>query len=313
MVTTLLTVLLLSAPLRAEGAPSTPVRALSGADDVAKLCRRLLPTERIRPKGDAVERGEAEQQHETERDEAIAARYALVAPAAKISFAPYDGPEQRLAVSEPAALRLSPAVSVYATMERGLPVQVNAATARRILAAQAAGRLALHLVFDLPEDAVCGGDHRGQRFTLGVEPVEWGWFDGETELVVGSVAADRPPVSLAGGAEATVDVGEPIAGPSAARKAVLARRADLVACYAEGLRRSPALDGVVVVDLGARVAVSADSTGSADLAKCVERALGPLAGAGKPASVPIRFELAMPKAETGTGGVAPETPAKAVE
>jgi hypothetical protein len=112
---------------------------------------------------------------------------------------------------------------------------------------------------------------------------------------MGGVASDRPAVSLAAGAQATVDVGEPIAGPSEARKAVLARRAELVACYAEGLRRAPGLDGVVVVDLGPRVAVSADSTGSADLARCVERALGSLAGAAA-ASVPIRFELAMPRA-----------------
>lgn len=284
-----------AAPIRAEGAPPAAVTPLSGAADVRQLCGRLVPTERLRSKGDSVDQGEAEAGHEEERDLAIAARYALVVPAGKLAFAPYDGPEQRLSVSEPATLRLPPAVVLYATDARGLPVRVNAALARRILAAQAAGRLTLRLVFDLPDDAVCGGDRRGLHYTLGVEPVEWTWYDGDEALAMGGVAADRPAATLAVGAQATVDVGEPIAGPSEARKAVLARRAELVACYAEGLQRSPALDGVLVVDLGARVAVSADSTGSADLARCVERALGPLAGAA-PASVPIRFELSLPKA-----------------
>ena len=70
-------------------------------------------------------------------------------------------------------------------------------------------------------------------------------------------------------------------------------------CYAEELRRDPAIDGVVVVDLGSPIAVAADSTGSAALTACVERALAPLAGSAV-ASVPIRFELVAP-GEAGTG------------
>jgi hypothetical protein len=312
MVTALVTVLLLSAPagasarvapIRAEGAPATPAVPLSGPEDVTALCKRLVPTERLRAKGDAVERGEAEAQHERARGQAVTARYALTISGDKLTFAPYDGPEQRLALSDTAPFRLSPAVTLFLSDARGLPVQVNAAVARRVLAAQTAARLALRLVFDLPDEAVCTSDRRGQRFTLGVEPVEWTWLEGDGPLAVGSVAADRPPVSLAVGAQATVDVGEPIAGPSEARKAVIARRAELVACYAEGLKSSPELDGVVVVDLGAKVVVSADSTGSADLARCVERALGSLAGAAR-ASVPIRFELSLPRA--GGGAATPE-------
>ena len=88
--------------------------------------------------------------------------------------------------------------------------------ARKILAARTAGRLGLQLVFDLPDDAICMVDRRGKRTTLGVEPVEWSWRDGETVLAWGGVAGDRPAVNLAAGAQPAVDVGEPIAGPSEA-------------------------------------------------------------------------------------------------
>jgi hypothetical protein len=310
MATALLAALLLAAapsepPIRAEGAASpVPVVALAGAEDVVALCRRLVPTERLRPSGDAVDQGEVEADHEAARDQAVSGRYELVLPAEKLAFTPYDRSAQRLSVAEPATVRLSPAAVIYATDEGGLPVQVNATLARKILAARAARRLSLRLVFDLPDEAVCGADRRGLHFTLGLEPVEWSWTDGDEVLATGSVAADRPAAGLGAGARATVEVGTPIAGPAAARKVVLARQADLVACYAEALRGSPSLDGVVVVSLGPRVAVSADSTGSPDLARCVERALGALAGAS-PASVPIRFELALPRSDGGAGPAVP--------
>jgi len=281
------------ATLRAEGGPGAEVEPLAGADDVARLCRRLVPAERLRPKGDAIAQGEARTRQETLREAAITGRYEVTVPAARLAFAPYDGPEQRLEVAEPATLRLGTAV-LTAMEERGLAVQVNATVARRILAAQAAGRLSLRLVFDLPDDAICASDPGGKRVGLGVEPVEWTWIEGGTPLAWGGVAGDRPAVTVALGAEPSVDVGEPIAGPSDAKKAVLTKRAELTACYAEGLRSAPALDGLLVVDLGPRIAVSADSTGSAALARCVEQALAPLVGSA-PASVPIRFELALPK------------------
>jgi hypothetical protein len=92
-----------------------------------------------------------------------------------------------------------------------------------------------------------------------------------------------------------VDVGEPIAGPPEAKKAVLARAADLEACYAEALKRDPGADGVLVADLGGqRPAISADSVGDPDLATCVQKVLGPLAPAAGRLAVPIRFELEPP-------------------
>ena len=278
-----------------------PVRTLTGAADVVSLCKRLVPPERLRPVGDAVDQGEARSRQESDRDESIAGRYRIVLPATRIGFAAYDGWEQRLEVVEPATLRLEGgAVVLTATEERGLPVRVDAGLAKRILATKAAGRLGLELVFDLPDDAVCGGDRRGRRYALNVEPVEWGWLDGEDVLARGGVAGDRPPVSTVLGAKPAVDVGEPIAGPREARQAVSARRADLDACYAEELGRDPAADGVVVVDLGARVAIAADSTGSTSLTACVERALSSLAGS-KAASVPIRFELRAPGSASHAG------------
>lgn len=297
----LLAALLLSAspepsqsPIRGEGAPAVEVRTLAGSADVVGLCRRLVPAERLRPAGDAVDQGEAWSRQEAGRDESLGGRYRITIPGARLAFAPYDGPERRLSVAEPATLRLDGGAVVLTALEaRDLPVHVNAAMARRILAARAAGRLQLELVFDLPDDAICGQDRSGRRYRLGVEPVEWSWRDGQELLSRGGVSDDRPAVSAAVGAEPAIDVGEPIAGPPEARKAVLGHRNDLAVCYAEELRRDPGADGVVVVDLGARVGVSADSTGSAALTSCVERALAPLAGSAR-ASVPIRFELATP-------------------
>jgi hypothetical protein len=314
MVTALVTLLLAATPaqaaaasatVRAEGHSHAAVQPLAGADDVVRLCRRLVPAERLKVKGDAVTQGEARAKHDAERAAAITGRYAMTVPAGKISFAPYDGPEQQLEVAEPATLRLGAAAVLTATLERGLPVHVNAATARRVLAAQRAGQLSLRLVFDLPDDAICAADPAGRKFDLGVEPVEWTWLEGETALAWGGVAGDRPAMSRAVGAEPAVEVGEPIAGPSEAKAAVIARRAELVACYAAGLEREPSLDGVVVVDVGAKIAVAADSTGSAELERCVENALAPLAG-GAAASVPIRFELGTTKAEPAAEGAGAE-------
>lgn len=288
------------AAIRLEGAPVVPVQQLAGGADVVNLCKRLVPAERLRPRGDPVDQGEARARQETGRNESMVTRFQITVPAGRLAFAPYDGPEQRLEVAEPATLKLDGgAVVLSATEERGLPVHVDAAMARKILAARTAGRLGLQLMFDLPDDAVCMVDRRGKRTTLGVEPVEWSWRDGQTVLAWGGVAGDRPAVNMAVGALPAVEVGEPIAGPSEARKSVASRQADLTACYAKELRRDPAIDGVVVVDLGSRIAVAADSTGSSALTACVERALASLAGSA-PASVPIRFELMAP-GEAGTG------------
>lgn len=300
-----LLVLLLSAqpaaqPARAsihlDGGPAVPVEQLGGAPDLVSLCKRLVPADRLRQGGDAVDQGEAWSRQEGDRDRSLNARYQVTVPSTRLTFAPYDGKGQLLQVIEPATLKLDGgAVVLVATEERDLGVHVSSAVARKILAARSAGRLGLQLVFDLPDDAICMVDRRGKRYTLGVEPVEWSWRDGDAVLAWGGVAGDRPTVNLAAGAQPSVEVGQPVAGPPGAGKAVAARRAELVSCYAEELRRDPAVDGVVVVDLGRQIAVAADSTGSATLTACVERALAPLAGSAV-ASVPIRFELVAPGA-----------------
>jgi hypothetical protein len=295
----------------AEPAGPAPT-ALAGVDDVVALCQRLTPEERVRPRGDRVQQGEQLATHAAARDQAIVGRYVLTVPAAALAFSPYDGPERTLSVAEPATITLGNGkVRLWPTEERGLPVEVDAAVARRILAAQRQGTLSLRLSFDLSDEATCGADLRGKHYTLGVEPVDWSWLDGDAVLARGGATADRPIMSVAQGAEPRVDVGEPIAGPSDAKRAVLARRADLLACYRQALEKDPALDGLLVVDLGPKVAVSADSTGSAGLGGCVERALGPLAAASR-SSVPIRFELVAPGSKAaaipaageaeGTGG-----------
>lgn len=278
------------------GPERAPVKLVS-ADDVARLCGALEPTERVRPAGDALERGEAEAAHDSARDAALRDRYEAVVPAAGLAFAPYDAPERRLALQEPAQLPVADGTArLWPAEERALAVEAEAAAARRVLEAQKRGALALALVFDLPDDATCGTGARGKKFTLPVEPVAWRWVDGEVVLARGGAAAERPLVSAAQGARPRVDVGEPISGPAEAKKAVLARSAELEGCYAEALKRDPALDGVLVAELGgARTAIAADSVGDADLATCVARVLGPVqASQGGRAAVPIRFELAPP-------------------
>jgi hypothetical protein len=302
--------------VRHEGASAVPPRRLAGAADVAALCEALTPPERLRAKGDAIERGERESRHADARDEALAARYAVSVSAARLAFAPYDGPEQRLTLAEPLSLVVGPRTKLWTVSERGLPVEVAAAGARRILDAQRAGRLVLAVTFDLPEDAACGADPRLRGATLPIEPVDWRWMDGETVLARGGAGVDRPLVTVAQGARPTVDVGEPIAGPSDVKRAVLARAGALEACYAEALRKDPGVDGVLVMELSqvARPAVAADSTGAPELTACVERALAGLAPlAGGKAAVPIRFELVAPKvaagAATPAGEAAPPGPA----
>ena len=287
----------------AAPAPDRPAVRLATAEDLARLCAALQPPERLRGGGDAVERGEAETKHDEARDAALTERYEVIVPASGLAFAPYDGPERRLALSEPVQLAVADgSARLWPTEERALPVEIEAAVARKMLEAQRAGTLSLALTFDLPDDATCGSGARGKKFTLPVEPVSWRWSDGASVLARGGAATDRPLLTAAQGARPKVDVGEPIAGPAEAKKAVLARSADLEACYAEALKRDPGIDGVLVADLGGqRPAISADSVGDADLAACVQRVLAPLAPAkGGKGAVPIRFELAPP-------GVAKET------
>jgi hypothetical protein len=301
-----LALLLLSAAVPAapaiqlgEPAPDRPVVRLATAEEVATLCAALEPGERFRGAGDAVERGEAEARHDGARDAALAGRYEVVVPAAKRAFAPYDGPERRLALTEPVQLEVAEGTArLWPTEERDLGVAAEASVARRVLDAQRNGTLSLALTFDLPEDATCGTGARGKKFTVPVEPVAWRWVDGAAVLARGGAGSDRPVFTAREGARPRVDVGEPISGPVEAKKAVLARTGELEACYAEALKRDPAIDGVLVADIGGqRPAIAADSVGDADLAACVQRVLGPLAPArGGKGAVPIRFELEAPGA-----------------
>jgi len=283
--------------LRHDLGPEKAAVRVTTADDVARLCGALVPAERFRPAGDAVERGEAEARQDAARQAAMKERYEVVVNAGKLKFAPYDGSERRLSLQEPAQLPIAEGFArLWPTEARGLAVDAEASAARRVLEAQRRGALALSLVFDLPDDATCGMGPRDKTYTIPIEPVAWRWLDGEVALAHGGAAAERPLVSAAQGARPKVDVGEPIAGSAEAKKAVLARTRDLEACYAEALKRDPAIDGVLVADFGGpRAAIAADSVGDADLAACVQKALGPLAPAqGGKAAVPIRFELAPP-------------------
>jgi hypothetical protein len=309
-----LPLLVLALGVTPPGKPSTPVvkeegaasetapARLATAEDVTKLCKSLDPAERLRAKGDAVERGEAEARHDAERDAALAARYEVIAEAARIPFAPYDGPERLLSLAEPVQIPFAGgAARLWPTEQRGLAVGADAAVARRVLDAQRAGTLSLAVVFDLPDDGTCGAGDRGKKFTIPIEPVSWRWLDGEVTLAAGGAAAERPLLTLAAGAKPTVDVGEPLAGPAELKKAVAARSSELEACYAEALERDPVLDGVLVADVaGAKPVISADSVGDAQLSACVQRVLGPLAPAhGGRGAVPIRFELVAPGAAQG--------------
>ncbi len=280
-----------------EAAPArAPVR-LETADALARLCGALVPAERVRAKGDAVERGEAEATHETSRGAALKERYEARIAAAKLPFAPYDGPERRLSLQEPVQLPVADGTArLWPTEARDLAVDADAATARRILEAQRRGALALEVAFELPEDATCGSGARGKAFTIPVEPVSWRWLDGDAVLAHGGAAAERPLVTAAQGAVPTVDVGDPISGPLDASKLVLAKGGELEACYREALKRNPAVDGVLVAEIGgARTAISADSVGDEQFAVCVQKALAALAQ-GARAAVPIRFELTPPGA-----------------
>jgi hypothetical protein len=273
-----------------------PVPILTG-DDVARLCRALEPGERLRPTGDAIVRGAAEAQHGAERAAALKERYVARVPAARLAFAPYDGPERRLALQEPVQLPIADgAARLWPTEARDLAVEAEASAARNVLDAQRGGTLTLAVVFDLPDDATCGISPRGKMRTIPIDPVAWRWLDGDRIVAHGGAAADRPLVSAAQGARPRVDVGEPLAGPAELKKAVMARARDLETCYATALQKDPGLDGVLVADLaGPRAAISADSVGDEELAACVQRALASLAPArGGKAAVPIRFELAPP-------------------
>lgn len=280
-----------------EGAPDGAITRLASGEEVVKLCRALEPSERLRAKGDAVALGEAALAHDRARDAATVARYEIAVPAAKLAFAPWDAAERRLLLERGGLVPLEGSTArLWPTAEAGLPVEVDAPAARRILEAKAAGRLELALVFDLPDDVTCGGGPSGKAsHTLPIEPVSWRWRDGAQLLARGGAGLDRPVVTAAQGASPRVAVGDPVAGPRDARNRVLQRSPALEACYGEALRRDPATDGVLVAELGGSAPeIAADSVGDTELSTCVKRALSGAAGAGGRVAVPIKFELVPP-------------------
>ncbi|WP_242345696.1 hypothetical protein [Anaeromyxobacter terrae] len=284
---------------RADGPAGAPTR-LADPDDVKRLCASLAPVERLRVKGDAVARGDAERAHDVARDRALAGRYEASVPAATLGLA-YDAGQGVLALVEPAQLPIAEGTArLWPALDSGLPVEVDAATARRLVEAQRAGLLVLRLEFALPDDAACGTGARGTRFTLPVEPIAWRWTNSDTAIAAGGAAAERPLATAALGARPRVTVGAPVAGPAEARRRVADRASALEACYGEALRRAPALDGVIVAHVGGgRAAIAADSVGDAELAACVVRAIGPAGGAA--GAVPIRFELVSAKGAGSPG------------
>ncbi len=292
--------------------PAPPVVRLAAPGDVAELCKALVPAERLRGKGDALQRGDAQARQDAGRDLALERRYEILLSGGRLAFAPYGAGERQLALSYKAELAAAGgAARVWTAEERGLPVEVPQATARRILDARAAGTLVLAVVFDLPEDATCaGGASRPPRWVVPMEPVSWTYRDGEAVLARGGEGSDRPVVTAAHGAKPRVEIGDPVSGAPEMKGQVAAREADLRACYEEALRREPALDGVLVAELGgAAPALAADSVGDPGLAACVRRVLDRVPSPARVA-IPIRFVLDAPGAETPPApAAAPPAPA----
>lgn len=274
--------------LHAEpAAPDAEPLALASADDVARLCAALVPAERLRAEGDAIARGALEARHEAVRDDALSGRYRATVPGSALRFEGYDPGGGELALDDRAPLPAADgAARIWLAEAPGLPVEVAPDAAKRILDAQGRGTLALALVFDLPEEAACGGAAGARTFTFAAEPVAWRYLDGDAPLAGGGEDAGRG-LGLTD-ARPKVEIGAPLQGAPDARAAVAARSADLERCYADALARRPGLDGVLVARVGGEGGIAADSVGDAGLADCVRRALGQVGGDG---AVPIRFEL----------------------
>ncbi len=290
-------------PGRAEEKPVF----LDSPKQVEALCASLVPPERARFRGDALERGKAETQHQGERAAAFGRRYRVEIPGSRIAFAPYDEDEGELALSPRVVLTAARgALRVWASEDPELAVKVSLAEARRILDAQRAHALTLSLIFDLPAEdrggSPCAHIAGSRLYTLAVDPVSWEHASKGEVLARGGEGADRPLVTAAQGARPAVEIGELVGGGGELRRAVTARSKDLDACYRAALQRSPALDGTLVVEVSLRgagapsVRVTVDSVQDDQLAACVQ---GAVAKASFPkgtaqASVPIHFALQAP-------------------
>jgi hypothetical protein len=288
--------------------------AIDGAEAAGALCRALVPTDRVRFEGSALERGDAESSHAAARDEAIAATYLLTVPAERIRFAQYSPDERTLSLYRHAlpanadgSVRLNP------TVDGGLPVEVDPQTARRILAALERRALTLDVTFALPEEeeSPCFHVPGARSYTFAAEPVAWAYVADGAVLARGGRGADRPLVSARDGAQPRVRLGRAMEeGEGDARDlrvAALDRLEEVEACYASALDRDPFIDGAVVADVelpagrGApgKVRIAADTVHDADLVTCVRDVLATLEvrGGGSRAFLPIHFALEQPRAD----------------
>jgi hypothetical protein len=288
--------------------PAGPV-ALATADDARGMCEALAPSDRLRFGGSALERGEAEARHDVAREGALAGRYQVVVPATQLRFSPYSADEGVLSLFRHAVpAGADGAVRLHVVEDAGLPVQVDLAAARRILAAQAERKLALEVTFVPAEEdeAPCFHVPGAAAYTVAAEPVAWRYLADGQVLARGGQGADRPLVSARSGARPRVRLGHPVGEDGAAPVPVDPRQGELEGCYAAALERDPYLDGALVADLAAgrqeRVRIAADSVGSDELAGCVRGALArvELRGGGR-AFLPIHFVLEPPDAGGAAG------------
>jgi hypothetical protein len=324
MVTLALTLALAAA----DAAPAAPppevqpgtVQLLETAAQVRALCDVLVPPERVRARGDAVQRALAVDEHERRRAVALGRRYQIGVAGDRLRFAAYDAEERRLALSERSFLAgAGGALLVWPVDEdRDLAVTVDGVGAQRVMQAAARRQLALVLTFNLPEDddeVACAHRAGAASWSLGVEPVAWAYVEDGAVLARGGEGSDRPLVTAAQGARARVEVAEPVGeGGPAVRSALTARVGDLLACYGVALRGRPGLDGSVVVDAelsgGAARAVrlAVDSLQDEGIAGCVKHVVTTTrfpAVEGRVA-IPIHFRLDAPGAAgAGTGSGSP--------
>jgi hypothetical protein len=314
---TLALTLALAAPQAGAAAaapqPTSGARVLESQQHVRALCDLLTPAERLRVKGDAVQRARAEADQDARRSDALGSRYRAVVPGDRLRFAVYDADERRLTLSERTFLTAARgALQVWTVEEPGLPVTVERAAAERIMAAAAGKTLALAITFNLPEDddeATCAHRPGSNQWALGIEPVAWEYLDGKEVLARGGEGGDKPMVSAAQGARPRVEVAEPVGAGREVRAAVQARAGELEACYAQALRANPSLDGSLVADVdlgpgGAPTAVrlAVDSVQDDAMGACVK---GVVSRVRFPAegrtAIPIHFTLESPVAASGTG------------
>ena len=305
--TPLLAILLLATPEAPSRPP--PLVELATAADARRLCEALTPAEREPVKGTAVDRGEAEVRRDAEREAALASRYRVVLPGERLRFGTYSADDRVLALRRDA---LPPgaggAVRLGLVEDPTLPVEVDPATARRILAAQGERKLALAVTFVLPEaeEAPCFGLAGAPARTFAAEPVSWEYRAGDTVLARGGEGSERPPVSAKEGATPRVSLGGGVDDAPALRGAVTARLPRIERCYRSALDRDPWLDGAIVADLepgradGVRIA--ADSVQDDGLVGCVRGVLAEVVPrGGARAFLPIHFALDPPGAGGGGG------------